>query len=35
MQSFINQYGYFGIFVLSVLSSACLPIPSEIAYGFA
>ena len=35
MQSFINHYGYFGIFVLSVLSSACLPIPSEVAYGFA
>jgi len=35
MQSFINHYGYFGIFVLSVLSSACLPIPSEVAFGFA
>ena len=35
MQSFINHYGYFGLFVLSVLSSACLPIPSEVAYGFA
>jgi membrane protein DedA with SNARE-associated domain len=35
MQSFINHYGYFGLFVLSVLSSACIPIPSEVAYGFA
>jgi membrane protein DedA with SNARE-associated domain len=35
MQSFITHYGYFAIFVLSVLSSACLPIPSEVAYGFA
>jgi membrane protein DedA with SNARE-associated domain len=35
MQSFINHYGYFGIFVLSVLSSACFPIPTEVVYGFA
>lgn len=35
MQSFINHYGYFGLFVLSLLSSACFPIPSEVAYGFA
>lgn len=35
MQHLISQYGYFGLFVLSVLSSACLPVPSEVAYGFA
>lgn len=35
MQSFITHYGYFALFVLSVLSSACIPIPSEVAYGFA
>jgi membrane protein DedA with SNARE-associated domain len=35
MSSFITHYGYFGLFVLSVLSSACIPIPSEVAYGFA
>ena len=35
MQSFIHHYGYFGLFLLSVLSSACIPIPSEVAYGFA
>ncbi|MGA2294290.1 MAG: DedA family protein [Acidimicrobiales bacterium] len=35
MSSFIQHYGYFGLFVLSVLSSACIPIPSEVAYGFA
>ena len=35
MQSFIQHYGYFALFVLSVLSSACIPIPSEVAYGFA
>lgn len=35
MSSFISHYGYFGLFVLSVLASACLPIPSEVAFGFA
>ena len=35
MQSFVHHYGYFGLLVLSILSSACFPIPSEIAYGFA
>ncbi len=35
MQSFIQHYGYFALFLLSVLSSACIPIPSEVAYGFA
>jgi membrane protein DedA with SNARE-associated domain len=35
VQSFIHHYGYFGLFLLSVLSSACIPIPSEVAYGFA
>ncbi len=35
MQSFIQHYGYYALFVLSVFSSACIPIPSEVAYGFA
>jgi membrane protein DedA with SNARE-associated domain len=35
MSSFIQHYGYWGLFLLSVLSSACIPIPSEVAYGFA
>jgi membrane protein DedA with SNARE-associated domain len=35
MSSFIQHYGYFGLFVLSLLSSACIPIPSEVAFGFA
>jgi membrane protein DedA with SNARE-associated domain len=35
MSTFIHHYGYLGLFVLSVLSSACIPIPSEVAYGFA
>jgi membrane protein DedA with SNARE-associated domain len=35
MSSFIQHYGYVGLFVLAVLSSACIPIPSEVAFGFA
>jgi membrane protein DedA with SNARE-associated domain len=35
MSSFIQHYGYWGLFLLSVLSSACIPIPSEVAFGFA
>ena len=35
MQHFISQYGYIGLFVISVLSSACLPVPSEVAFGLA
>ena len=35
MQSIVHHYGYFGLLVLSILSSACFPIPSEVAYGFA
>jgi membrane protein DedA with SNARE-associated domain len=35
MESFVQHYGYLGLFVASVLSSACIPVPSEIFYGFA
>lgn len=35
MQHLIAQYGYIGLFVISLLSAACLPIPSEVAYGLA
>jgi membrane protein DedA with SNARE-associated domain len=35
VQSFITHYGYFALFLLSVASSACIPIPSEVAFGFA
>ena len=35
MQHFISHYGYFGLFLITVLSSACLPIPSEVAFGLA
>lgn len=32
MESFVQNYGYLALFVLSVLSSACIPIPSEVTY---
>ncbi len=32
MESFVQHYGYLALFVLSVLSSACVPIPSEVTY---
>ena len=35
MQHFISTYGYIGLFLVTVLSSACLPIPSEVAFGLA
>ena len=35
MQHFISTYGYFGLFIVTVLSSACLPIPSEVAFSLA
>jgi membrane protein DedA with SNARE-associated domain len=35
MQSIIHHYGYWGLLFLSILTSACFPIPSEVAYGFA
>jgi membrane protein DedA with SNARE-associated domain len=30
MQNFVTQHGYLAIFVLMVLESACIPIPSEV-----
>ncbi len=35
MQSFVQQYGYFALIVLSIVESACAPIPSEVTFGFA
>jgi membrane protein DedA with SNARE-associated domain len=35
MQSFIEHSGYWAIFLLSVVTSACIPFPSEVVYGFA
>jgi membrane protein DedA with SNARE-associated domain len=32
MESFIQNYGYFALIVLSIASSACIPVPSEITY---
>ena len=32
MQSFIEHYGYVGLILLSVASSACVPIPTEVVY---
>jgi len=35
MQSFVQNYGYFALVVLSIVESACAPIPSEVTFGFA
>jgi membrane protein DedA with SNARE-associated domain len=35
VQSFVQHYGYFAIFCLALLESACVPIPSEVTFGFA
>ncbi len=35
MQSFVQNYGYFALIVLSIIESACAPIPSEVTFGFA
>ena len=35
MSSFVQQYGYFALVVLSILESAAAPIPSEVTFGFA
>ena len=35
MQSFVQSYGYFALVVLSIIESACAPIPSEVTFGFA
>lgn len=35
MQSFVQSYGYFALVVLSIVESACAPIPSEVTFGFA
>ncbi len=35
MQSFVQHYGYFALIVLSIVESACFPIPSEVTFGFA
>lgn len=35
MQSFLQNYGYFALFLLALASSACVPIPSEVFFVFA
>ena len=35
MQSFVQSYGYVALIVLSIVESACAPIPSEVTFGFA
>lgn len=35
MQSFLQNYGYAAIFVLAMLESMCVPVPSEVIFGFA
>lgn len=35
MESFIQNYGYVALIVLSIATSACVPIPSEIIFVFA
>jgi membrane protein DedA with SNARE-associated domain len=32
VQSFVQSYGYFALIVLSIASSACIPIPSEVTF---
>jgi membrane protein DedA with SNARE-associated domain len=35
MQSFVQNYGYFALLLLAIAESACVPIPSEVTFGFA
>jgi membrane protein DedA with SNARE-associated domain len=35
MQQFVQHYGYAALFLLALLESACVPIPSEVTFGFA
>jgi membrane protein DedA with SNARE-associated domain len=35
MESFLSQYGYAAIFLLAFLEACCVPIPSEVTFGFA
>jgi membrane protein DedA with SNARE-associated domain len=34
MQSFIHHYGYAGLFLVAILESMCVPIPSEVTFAF-
>lgn len=35
MQNFINDYGYWALIVLCFAQACCIPIPSEVTFGFA
>jgi membrane protein DedA with SNARE-associated domain len=35
VQSFVQNYGYFALFLLALASAACVPIPSEVFFVFA
>lgn len=35
VQSFVQNYGYAALFLLAMLESMCVPIPSEVTFGFA
>ena len=35
MSSFVQSYGYWALLLLAIVESACLPIPSEVTFGFA
>ena len=35
MNSFLTQYGYVAVIVLGFLEACCVPIPSEVTFGFA
>ncbi len=35
MESFLSHYGYAAIFLFAFLEACCLPIPSEVTFGFA
>jgi membrane protein DedA with SNARE-associated domain len=35
MESFLTHYGYAAIFLLAFLEACCVPIPSEVTFGFA
>jgi len=35
MSSFVQSYGYWALLLLAIVESMCLPIPSEVTFGFA
>ena len=35
MESFLTSAGYAAVFLFGVLQAACIPIPSEVTFGFA